>query len=109
MKTPSENESWLMSAGGKALEKKTRRGIKRLTDREHLLYCLWVVDYCMRNAGDLMQVDLLYENCLAEGKRLAKSLSLPFAEQSFSLSRDKLEAEYEARFERLCSEVRRIQ
>ena len=105
----SENESWLVEAGGDVVEKKAKFGVQGLSASERLLYCLWVIDYCMRNSGDLVQVDLLHQNCIGEAKQLAKDLSLGEAEQAFSLPALDLEIQYEARFEAVCNEVKRAQ
>jgi hypothetical protein len=96
---PSENESWLVEAGGDVIEKKAKVGLEKLSAAERLLYCFWVIDYCMRNAGDLVQVDLLHKNCIGEAMQLSKRLSLPVAEGAFALSVPELEAQYESRFE----------
>jgi hypothetical protein len=68
-----------------------------------------VVDYCIRNAGDLAQVDVLHSNCLIEARRFAESLALPFVSESFALPTHDFEAEYEVRFERICNDVREAQ
>lgn len=105
----SQNESWLVEAGGDVVEKKAKVGVHGLSASERLLYCFWVIDYCMRNAGDLVQVDLLHQNCIGDAAQLSKNLSLISAEQAFSLPISELEAQYEARFEAVCNEVKRAQ
>jgi hypothetical protein len=50
MGSPSENETWLMETGDAIIRKKARY---KIDDWETLVYCLWVADYGMRNAGDL--------------------------------------------------------
>lgn len=105
----SENESWLVEAGGDMVEKKAKVGVQGLSESERLLYCLWVIDYCMRNAGDLVQVDLLHKNCVGEAKQLSERLSLSAAANAFALSIPELEAQYELRFEAVCNEVKRAQ
>ena len=51
--TDTDNETWIIEAGDAVIQKEARLGIGRLTPWEALVYCVWVADYGMRNAGDL--------------------------------------------------------
>jgi hypothetical protein len=53
MRAPTDNETWVIETGDTIIRKKTRGGIECLSPWETLVYCLWVADYAMRNAGDL--------------------------------------------------------
>jgi hypothetical protein len=104
---PTDNENWIIDAGDVVIRRKAGEGLAHLTSRDRLIYCLWVADYSMRNAGELGSAEDLYPQFHAEGADLARQLSLPLTEDAFSLPREILEREYFARFEQVCNEVRR--
>lgn len=106
MSEPSDNETWIIDAGDTVIIKKAASGLTSLTSIERLIYCLWVADYGMRNAGDLEAAGDLYADFQAEGARLATELSLPFTRESFALSIHELESQYHERFDRICDEIR---
>jgi hypothetical protein len=85
MALPSDNETWIIDAGDAVIQKKATSGIEALSPSEHLIYCLWVADYGMRNAGDLVTAADLYPSFQTEAVRLANRLHLPFTQESFSL------------------------
>jgi hypothetical protein len=105
MNTPSDNETWIIDAGDPVIEKKASTGVSSLTARERLIYCLWVADYGMRNAGDLATARDLYPDFQREAVQLAAELSLPFTHESFSLAPTALERQYFERFDRICNEL----
>ena len=105
MSTPSDNETWILDAGDAVLEKKASSGVGSLSALERLIYCLWVADYGMRNAGDLSTACELYADFQREGARLAGELSLSFTHESFSLAVDALQGQYFQRFDRICNEL----
>jgi hypothetical protein len=49
----TKNIKRFLEEGNKVICKKTHVGLENLTPWERLVYCLWVADYGMRNAGDL--------------------------------------------------------
>jgi hypothetical protein len=102
----SDNEDWIIEVGGGVAEKKANSGLSGLTSRERLIYCLWVADYGMRNAGDLVAARDLYPDFQLEGASLATDLDLSFTRQSFSLVPHDFEREYLERFERICNEIK---
>ncbi|WP_332770517.1 hypothetical protein [Phenylobacterium sp.] len=53
MREQHDNETWLIDTGHDVIEKKAATGPASLNPRERLIYCLWVADYGMKNAGDL--------------------------------------------------------
>jgi hypothetical protein len=106
MSIPSDNENWIIDAGDMVIEKKAESGMNSLSAMERLIYCLWVADYGMRNAGDLQTASDLYAGFQHEGANLAKELSLAFTHESFSLATETLQQQYFQRFDRICSEVR---
>ena len=107
MSAPTANESWIIDAGGKVIEKKARSGADTLSQIERLIYCLWIADYGMCNAGDLETAHDLYADFQQEAARLARELGLQRTLEAFSLQTAKLEQEYFDRFEEICDEIRR--
>jgi hypothetical protein len=106
MATSIDNATWLVEAGSAVIDKKARDGPHSLTPWESLVYCLWVADYSMRNAGDLDAARDIRTDFQSEGARIAKFLELPITHASFSLPPSALESDYFARFDALCQEVR---
>jgi|SRR5882672_1455334 len=85
-------ETWIVQVGGDIVEKKALLGSEALTQLERLVYCLWVADYGMRNAGDLATASDLYPRFQEEGASLARELGLAqthaaFAEPAVDLER----------------------
>ncbi|MCE9563503.1 MAG: hypothetical protein K8U57_15795 [Planctomycetes bacterium] len=106
MPIPSDNETWVIETGDVIIQKKARDGLESLTPWEHLVYCLWVADYGMRNAGDLDSAADVYAKYHSEGRRLSITLSLQLTNAAFKLSKAKLEQEYFERFKAMCDELR---
>ena len=106
MNDHTENQSWVVNRGGQVIEKKAQKGLTGLNEWERLVYCLWVTDYMMRNAGDLANAVDMYPNFRQDAQKFAKDLSLPLTCEAFSLSKRKLQSEYFNRFEAICDEIR---
>jgi hypothetical protein len=106
MAVPSENETWLIEAGDDVIQKKALRGDSCLTPLEKLIYCVWVADYGIRNAGDLETASDLYPGFQTEACLIARTLSLQCTLGIFSLPRAQLSSTYLERFEGLCDELR---
>jgi hypothetical protein len=102
----SENETWLIEAGDRVIEKKAASGATSLNTWERLVYCLWVTDYMLRNAGDFANAEVMYPQFQSDAKQLARQLSLPLTYDAFSLSQEKLEREYFERFQAICKEIK---
>jgi hypothetical protein len=64
--TDEDNETWLLDAGDEVIQAKAAHGIDSLSARDRLIYCLWVADYAMRNAGDLSTASDLYAPSAAQ-------------------------------------------
>jgi hypothetical protein len=92
--TDLENETWVVERGGQVVEKMADSAHPPLTDVERLIYCLWVADYGMRNAGDLETAEEIYPQFHVEGATLAHSLGLLKASSLFSLAAPELEKRY---------------
>ena len=106
MSVPTENETWLIEAGDDVIHKKARDGASSLSAKERLIYCFWVADYGMRNAGDLQTAHDVYADFQTEAVRLARDLSLAETHAAFALREADLQREYFQRFEKICDEIR---
>jgi hypothetical protein len=106
MRAVTENEDWIVERGGVVVDKKVRFGLSSLNDWEHLVYCLWVADYMMRNAGDLANAKDMYPSFQTETTTRARTLGLKLTAETFSLSAQQLQDEYFDRFEGLCNEIK---
>ncbi len=106
MGVPTDNETWVIETGDTVIRKKTRGGIECLSPWETLVYCLWVADYGMRNAGDLDAAADVYAEFHSNARRIAEVLSLRLTHEAFSLPQSDLEREYFDRFEPMCNEIR---
>jgi len=102
----SDNEDWIVDAGASVIEKKSATGASSLSPTERLVYCLWVADYGMRNAGDLAGGRQIHSEFQQEAARLSETLGLEFTHASFSLPGPVLQAEYFERFDRICDEIK---
>jgi hypothetical protein len=105
----SDNDDWIVDAGADVVEKKSTTGAASLSPIERLVYCLWVADYGMRNAGDLAGGRQIHSEFQEEAARLAEALGLEFTHASFSLPASVLQAEYFERFDRLCDEIKNVE
>ncbi len=109
MKPSFENQTWIIDAGDSVIQKKSVSGIDSLTSIERLIYCLWVADYGMCNAGDLRTAKDVCVSFKEDAEKLSKDLGLNYTHETFSLSLQVLESEYFARFDRVCSELKSIE
>jgi hypothetical protein len=101
-----DNETWIIEMGDAVIRKITCGGVECLSSWETLVYCLWVADYGMRNAGDLDTAADVYPEFHLNARRIAKALSLRLTDEAFSLPESDLEREYFDRFESICNEIR---
>jgi hypothetical protein len=105
----TDNESWIILAGDAVIQRRVSQGITALTPLDRLIYCLWVADYGMRNAGDLDTASDLYAPFQDEAARLSQELGLPVTQSAFSLHRSDLEQRYFEVFDDVCNEIRAIE
>jgi hypothetical protein len=106
MNAHTENQTWVVQTGDRIIQKEAQAGAASLSDWERLVYCLWIADYMMRNAGDFANAQDMYPNFQSDAKQLADRLGLPATRDAFSLSQRKLQKEYFDRFERICDEIK---
>ena len=102
----SDNETWIIDAGDAIIRFRIARGEGSLARLERLVYCLWVADYGMRNAGDLATAYDLCGSFHEEGSQLSRELGLTVTHSAFALSRADFERQYFQRFEAICEELR---
>jgi hypothetical protein len=102
-------ETWLSEAGAEVIQNQAAFAVTGLSPQERLIYCLWVADYGMRNAGGLETASDLYAPFQEEAVRLASEFGLPLTHEAFALPRERLEEQYFERFEDVCKEVRAVQ
>ena len=106
MSVPTDNESWIIEAGDAVIQKKASAGVESLSVVERLIYCLWVADYGMRNAGDLDTASDVYADFQTDGARLAGELGLKVTQRAFALPTAQLQRSFLASFEKMCDEIR---
>ncbi len=107
MSVPTTNESWIIEVGDTVIQKKAHSGVGSLSPIERLIYCVWVADYGMRNAGDLETAHDVYADFQSEAARLAQELGLQRTHSAFALRTPDLQRKYFDRFEEICDEIRR--
>ena len=106
IKGPVPNDSWVVEEGDRVIRKKAQGGLEGLTNYERLVYCLWVADYGMRNAGDLETARDVYPDFQTTALRAAQQMSLPVTCQVFAMDTKELEDVYFDRFDAMCNEIR---
>ncbi len=106
MSEPFELETWVVEVGGEVVQKWVEQGEAALTPIESLIYCLWVADYGMRNAGDLETATDLYAPFQNEAARLAAELGLRITHGAFALPKAALQNQYFDLFDGICEEIR---
>jgi hypothetical protein len=102
-----DNQTWIIETGDSVIRKKAASGIGSLTPWELLVYCLWVVDYCMRNGGDLDNAAIFFLDFRSNGRKSAEVLDLPFTRAAFALPNNDLERVYFEQFDSICAEIKR--
>jgi hypothetical protein len=106
--TPRDAEGWLLDAGDEVIRKGAEGAV--LSDLDKAIYCMWVLDYAVRNSGTLEPMRELHPVAkddllsFARARRLdalAAWLGGAADEESFC-------AEYYTNFERGCTELRKL-
>jgi len=69
----NDMEAWLIDTGDEVIQKKSSMGMDALSHVERAIYCLWVVDYAVRNSGTLQPMVELYPKALVELQAFAAS------------------------------------
>ena len=100
-----ENETWVVERGGSVAERLSDATDKSVNALDRVIYCLWVTDYGMRNAGDLESATDLYPAFQTEGVALARALGLANTQRLFSLPTIELEQKYFELLGDVCREL----
>src|SRR5262249_60234128 len=98
-----DNETWIIEAGDAVIQR--QQCAARLTPLERLIYCVWVADYGMRNAGDLATARDLYQPFREEALRLSQELGLNATRSALALASAQLERQYFERFDPICHQL----
>jgi hypothetical protein len=101
-----DNETWIIEEGDAVIERRVALGEDAQEPLDRLIYCLWVADYGMRNAGDLETASDLYDAFQDEAARFSNALSMPVTYAAFALPRLELEQRYFELFDAICDEIR---
>ena len=109
-----DGETWLVEfRGHEIVGKLANRGRSALSEIEALIYFFWVLDYSVRNAGDVALGEDLEPNLFTELRDLSRELelseTLQFVTVDFSsLSGDDLETLFYDSFDIVCDEIRAL-
>ena len=105
-----DNESWLIEIGEEIIEKKAAVGICALTNIEHAIYCLWVIDYAVRNSGSLEPVKELYPTAIKDLSNLSQTNSWLLNSKTAAESENPAQfcSSYYESFENRCGELRSV-
>ena len=68
-----DNETWLVNEAGRIIGTKSIEGYDALTHLEKAIYCLWVIDYAVRNSGTLEPMREIHKDSIAELIEFSKS------------------------------------
>jgi hypothetical protein len=67
----SDGEDWLLDAIDAVIKRRVSVGHDGLGDIEKAVYCLWVIDYAVRNSGAFGPVEELHPSAFDELRNLA--------------------------------------
>ena len=103
-------ETWLLEVGDELIKKKAAQGPASLSPAEQAIYCMWALDYAVRNAGSLDALEDVHETAieeLAEFARLQKIDVLSTLLDKTSEDEDAFIDAYYAQFDAACVELKR--
>lgn len=103
-----DNETWLLDATDELMSAKAEIGFAAMTSIQRVIYCLWIADYGMRNAGDLSTAIDLFASFMSDGHVAAEEAGLPLSAHMFSLPIADLEARYLGLFDSIVNEIRAV-
>ncbi|TVO58718.1 hypothetical protein [Denitromonas halophila] len=99
-------ETWLLDTGDVVIQNKAAKGYDSLPSVEKAVYCLWVIDYAIRNSGTLEPVFELHPTSLQELSNFAASETFPALQLLLeSLGSPEAEEKYYSLFSAACSEL----
>ncbi|MGF6348390.1 hypothetical protein [Variovorax sp. W2I14] len=105
-------ETWLLEAGDAIIEKRAAQGEASLSPSEHAIYCMWALDYAVRNAGSLDALEDVHETAIAELADFARAHKIDMLSTLLDMTADEdeeafVDAYYE-QFDTACTELRRL-
>jgi hypothetical protein len=108
----SDNETWLVETGDIVIVKKAANTLLSLTEAERAIFCLWVIDYSIRNSGTLNEIEDIYSNAISELNQFARdkqcaSLS-SITDTTRTLDEEQFCNNYYLLFESACTEIRTL-
>lgn len=103
-------ETWLLDAGDEVIAKKSKHGAASLSDVEKAIYCLWVLDYAVRNSGSFGPMMELYPRAKDELLAFAQARRLEgmAAWLLSAADEDAFCADYYSHFDQACLELRKL-
>ena len=101
----SEWENWLIETGDDIIHKNAATGWQNLNNAEKLTYCLWVLDYGMRNAGDVQTAEDVFPQFQQEGESSARQLGLSDVAALFRSVQSLSQQTYLEDFDEICRSV----
>ena len=76
-----------------------------VSDWEKLIDILGYADYCISNAGDFANMEVINPNFQSDAVGIAEALNLQITRQMFSQSEIDLQEHFEDAFDEVCSEI----
>lgn len=102
-------ETWLLEAGDEIIEKRTEQGEASLSPPEHAIYCMWALDYAVRNAGSLDALEDVHETAIEDLAAFARTQKIGVLSALLDMAADEeafIDAYY-VQFDAACTELRR--
>ena len=90
----------------KSFKKKAEHGINSFTDLESLIYCFWIADYGIGNAGDLEVCYDMKPTFKDDAIKLSTKLALTKTQKLFQLDDQDFIDKYDLLFEEVCNELK---
>lgn len=112
MDDTDDMETWLLEAGDAIIEKKAAQGEASLSPPERAIYCMWALDYAVRNAGSLDALEDVHETAIEELEAFARAQKIDTLSTLLDMAADEdeeafVDAYYE-QFDTVCTELRRL-
>jgi hypothetical protein len=103
-------ETWLLAAGDAVIRKEAHGGMQSLRDLDRAIYCMWVLDYAVRNSGSFEPMADLYPQAKDELLAFARARKLDGLAAWLASASDEAAfcAQYYANFEQACTELRKL-
>ncbi|MBD3673143.1 MAG: hypothetical protein HUJ26_06410 [Planctomycetaceae bacterium] len=105
--TDDDNETWIIEFGDEIIQKKSQNGFESLNDYEQLVFLVWIADFSIRNAGDLVSGKDIRPGFKQEILSLARKLSYSVMIQAFDQPDEDLIENYYNLFDSICDELRK--